>query len=519
MNILYEDDDFKLTCSNTNFNKWVIFCPSAEGLPRVTLEGIISPSAQVKPDPILDNIYTSLGINEINFISKTANWYQSLGALTCIKILKNIIKGYEENTIIYGISMGGFGAIHFGLELGITSVAFSPQVTLDNNFNIAENWKKIANYIIFNNGMFKSNIIDKQTSLAPIYLFYDGSHVLDKKHAIYIIKKFKNCISFNIPWGGHACSGKVNKSYGIKKIICEIIEKKFDKQEFKKIFFSNYNIEKNKVISAWSRFKYLYDIINDNDFFVKLGILRTKKYFDLCAGVCNIIEKSFPKKLSECIDCLIDDNKIINHTYKIKKENEINFFIENSYERKKVCALFYQKRNQYKNAEFIYRILYEKNKYDIDVVGNLAIIMMKQGHAKEAFYILFNNLLLVGKNEVNMYFLARVFFLNKDYINSRKWLQLSINHYKFLNKNISIEVLILYSRTYREEGQITKAIEFLNRYLIIGNKSGNYLAHLGAFYVMINQNKKGLFFLQQAKLNKVYPEWTNLWINKALKKI
>ena len=57
-----------------------------------------------------------------------------------------------------------------------------------------------------------------------------------------------------------------------------------------------------------------------------------------------------------------------------------------------------------------------------------------------------------------------------------------------LNKNISIEVLILYSRTYREEGQITKAIEFLNRYLIIGNKSGNYLAHLGAFYVMINQN-------------------------------
>ena len=199
MDILYEDNDFKLTCSNTNFEKWVIFCPSAVGLPRVTLDGIFPPSA--KPDPILDNVYTSLGINEINLLSKTAHWYQRPGLSNCIKVLKHILDGNEKNAIIYGISMGGFGAIHFGLELGIISVAFSPQATLDDKFDIADNWKKAYDYAIFKYKSFKNNIKDKNYSLAPIYLFYDGTHILDRKHAVYIIKKFNNCISFNIPWG------------------------------------------------------------------------------------------------------------------------------------------------------------------------------------------------------------------------------------------------------------------------------------------------------------------------------
>ena len=37
MIILYEDENYKLTCSETDFDKWVIFCPSAAGLPRITL--------------------------------------------------------------------------------------------------------------------------------------------------------------------------------------------------------------------------------------------------------------------------------------------------------------------------------------------------------------------------------------------------------------------------------------------------------------------------------------------------
>ena len=43
---------------------------------------------------------------------------------------------------------------------------------------------------------------------------------LIREHCLsYIIKHYNNCISFNIPWGGHACSGSINCIYKIKRII------------------------------------------------------------------------------------------------------------------------------------------------------------------------------------------------------------------------------------------------------------------------------------------------------------
>ena len=512
MYIIYEDKDFKLTCSDTNFDKFVIFCPSASGLPRVTLNGIIQD--QGKKDALLDNIYTSLGINEINFIPKTANWYQGFGEINCINILKKIINGHENNSIIYGSSMGGFAAIHFGLELNITSVAFSPQVVLKDEFDIAENWKKVSDYVKFNYGKFKSNILDKK-NLNKIYLFFDGTHILDRKHAVYIIKNYKNCISFNIPWGGHACSGKINKIYKIKNIIYEIIENKFDKNKFKQYFFQHYNIEENREYSAWSKFKYLYNIINEHQFYIKLGQLRSKNYFDLCIGVCHTIEKYFPSFLDKCIECLINNNKIIKHLYNIDKINDISSFIDNSYERKKACALFYKNRNKYSKAEMIYRELYEVDKYNINISGNLAIVIMKQGRLEESLNILFRNILLIGKNDENMSFLSNIYFLNKDYKNARKWIFLSIKYCLYFNKKIKINYIILYSRTLKEEGYIKEAVQYLKNNFNIGKDSGDFLAHLGAYSIMINQKTNGLYLLHQAKQKKEYPRWVDIWINKC----
>ena len=116
MRLLYEDNDFLLTCSETDFNRWVIFCPSAAGLDRVTLKGVVKDAS--KKDAALDGIYTSLGINEINIIAKTAHWYQRPGILPCVEILKNILRGHEDQAVIYGHSMGGFGAIHLAGEYG-----------------------------------------------------------------------------------------------------------------------------------------------------------------------------------------------------------------------------------------------------------------------------------------------------------------------------------------------------------------------------------------------------------------
>lgn len=516
MRLLYEDNDFLLTCSETDFNRWVIFCPSAAGLDRVTLKGVVKDAS--KKDAALDGIYTSLGINEINIIAKTAHWYQRPGILPCVEILKNILRGHEDQAVIYGHSMGGFGAIHLAGELGITSVAFSPQATLEANFDITENWNNVAEYAKYHYGTFKNNIIDGKCSKYPIYMFYDGSHVLDKKHASYIIKHYNNCISFNIPWGGHACSGSINCIYKIKRIIVEVLNHEFDPKKFRTDFFQKYNKAERRTYSAWSRFKYLYDIVHEHNFYIKLGMIRSKKYFDLCAGVCHTLEVNFPEYLEECLLCLEDDKKILRHIVNIGKAGELDILLENSYTRKKVLALFYQNRKQYAKSESIYRIIYELDKKSIDIVGNLAIVINKQGRKREALDILFRYIEINGKDEQSTAFLGRIYFEAKDYKNARRWLSLSFSYARFSGVKMNIGSHILYARSFKEEGKIIEAVDYLKQYLYIGQESGDYLAHLGAFSVMAGQSEEGLSFLEHAKKKKTYPNWTDTWIHKAHEK-
>lgn len=411
--------------------------------------------------------------------------------------------------------MGGFGAIHFGAELGVTSIAFSPQATLEEEFGLAESWKKVAEYTKHYYGSFKSNIIDGKCTKAPIYIFYDGSHILDKKHAAYIIKHYKNCTAFNIPYGGHACTGSVNHIYRIKRIIIEILNHEFDAEKFRTEFFQNYNKEERRTESAWGRFKYLYDIVPEHNFYIKLGTIRSKKYFDLCVGVCHTLEVNFPEYLEECLSCLVDDKKILRHIVNIGKTGEKDRLLENSYTRKKVCALFYQNRKQYAKAEILYRFLYELDKHNIDITGNLAIVIHKQGRKQEAIDILFRHIEINGRDAQNMTFLGRIYFESRDYKNARKWLSLSFS-YAFLGKTI-IGNRILYARSLKEEGKVIEAAAYLKRHLKIGQDSGDYLAHLGAFSVMAGQTKDGLSFLEQAKKKKNYPFWTDVWIHKAYK--
>ena len=75
----------------------------------------------------------------------------------------------------------------------------------------------------------------------------------------------------------------------------------------------------------------------------------------------------------------------------------------------------------------------------------------------------------------------------------------------------------LYARSLKEEGKVIEAAAYLKRHLKIGQDSGDYLAHLGAFSVMAGQTKDGLSFLEQAKKKKNYPFWTDVWIHKAYK--
>lgn len=308
---IYEDTDFLITCSGNEFDKFVIFLNSAAGLDRVVLDGVIK--AHDKAGTIPNGIYTPYSINEINFLCKNANWYQRKSVETCISVIKKIIAGYEKTTVIYGSSMGGFGAIHLGAELGITSIAFSPQATLEDEFGITWDWKKISEYSKSHFGFFNSNIINGKCHDSKIYIFYDGRHILDKKHALYIIKKCKNCISFNIPYAGHACTNIVNKYYKIKNIVIDILNGDFDSKKFRKNFFSLYNIYEYKRMNALDYFYFLTNIIHDRDFYITLGCLNKTTYRDLCISLLHIVENKYSNFVDSIIMCMCNKDEIIKN--------------------------------------------------------------------------------------------------------------------------------------------------------------------------------------------------------------
>lgn len=67
----------------------------------------------------------------------------------------------------------------------------------------------------------------------------------------------------------------------------------------------------------------------------------------------------------------------------------------------------------------------------------------------------------------------------------------------------------------KEEGDIEKAITFLQKYLTDFYDNADYIAHLGAYLVKINRNKEGKELLIKAKSMKNYPLWVDKWIETA----
>lgn len=503
---VYEDDDFIITCSGTEFDKFVIFLNSAAGLDRVFIDGIYK--SYDKCGTIPNGIYTPYKINEINFICKNANWYQRRSVDNCISVIKNLILGHEDNTVIYGSSMGGFGAIHFGAVLGITSIAFSPQASLDEEFDIALDWKQVANYAKFYWGSFVSNITNGKCSNSKIYIFYDGRNILDKKQALYIIKNCKKCISFNIPYSGHACTNIINKHYRIKNIIMEIINKNFIPSEFKKSFFKKYNIYEYKRLNGFEYFYYLLDIVKDKDFYMILGIMNYNKYKDLCISILHTIEKKYNNLIDEVITCMINRCEITQHAMNIKRKLHKNI-LENEYERIKICALFYFNRKKYEKALLLYDLLYKNNKLDSDLCIMLAKTMHKINLNNEAISILQEFILFNGKNDNILFNIAVILFDVEKYSESRKYLAPLIRMY---NKAI---YYIYYARCLKEDKKVKEAIIFLNNNIDKFYNNADYIAHLGAYMILSGDKKEGKMNLYKAKSMDKCPNWVDSWIKRV----
>lgn len=402
--------------------------------------------------------------------------------------------------------MGGFGAIHFGAELGITCVAFSPQASLEEEFGITDNWKKVAEYAKYHFGHFNSNITNGKCKNSKIYMFYDSKNPLDKNHAAYIIKNCKNCISFNIPKAGHACTNKINKYYRIKKIVMEILDGSFDPYQFRRKFFSEYEFYNFKAMNGIEKFPYLKNIIKDVEFDLSLKKLNADSYKKLCILLLHLIEKKWPQKIDDIITYICNTDELKKIVLKDKVHRSI---LENEYDRIMTCGLYYYNRKKYHHAEKLYRKLLFSHQHDKNASIMLAKCLHKQGDNDNAISIIDTLIVKKGKEPDILNCLGAIFFSQKKFFEAKKYFFQSFIARESLNS------AIYYAKSLKECKQINRAIYFLRTYEDRFSSSGDFLAHLGAYLVMAGHYNEGTSFLCKAKLNKKHPSWVESWIRKA----
>jgi len=93
-------------------------------------------------------------------------------------IIRNIISEYEvANVSIFGTSMAGFAALHFGMLFSLNVIAINPQIRLDTARNVAWPDLKIT-LSTLDSQIDLIEIIKEHYNGQPLYLVF-GKHRLD----------------------------------------------------------------------------------------------------------------------------------------------------------------------------------------------------------------------------------------------------------------------------------------------------------------------------------------------------
>lgn len=108
---------------------------SAEDGPRdrvvVTFDTWRDASERRYPVPYAGTFLARRGIPHIHVFANWNHWYQVEDMDVAVDVISAETAGFDER-IVYGSSMGGFGALQFGGRLGATQVvAIAPQFSMD----------------------------------------------------------------------------------------------------------------------------------------------------------------------------------------------------------------------------------------------------------------------------------------------------------------------------------------------------------------------------------------------------
>lgn len=174
-------------------------------------------------------VFSVRGYNEFIVKRSRNHWYQTDEMFDVIGLINENAKATK--IVTYGSSMGGFAAINFAHLLNDASfIAISPLYDIADGNEIGDNrWADEGRILDFKYNFIKDGACTKSRG----YAFYCTDSI-DKEHATRIGQKTESAL-VACEYGGHPCSFYINDTYGLKKLVDEISQDRFDIDEFQSV--------------------------------------------------------------------------------------------------------------------------------------------------------------------------------------------------------------------------------------------------------------------------------------------
>ncbi|HBH9214098.1 TPA: hypothetical protein KYC37_005265, partial [Escherichia coli] len=146
-----------------------------------------------------DGFIQSLGFSGVFFVALANHWWQTRELDEAINIA-NANTENHTNRIVYGQSMGGYGALLCAAKLKSRAVVTAPQTTLNaKNAKIPQSWMKDINQY----PVIRDNLASELISVESIKIIYDVKDRWDVSHVNYLKSHIKWIDEYTIPYATH----------------------------------------------------------------------------------------------------------------------------------------------------------------------------------------------------------------------------------------------------------------------------------------------------------------------------
>ena len=260
------------------------------------------------------------GYTEYHIVTNKNDWFQSDEMDLVINII-NKEKSLYDKIILYGSSMGAFGAINFSHMFDAEFVALAPQFDIcPDNIEGDMRWLGESKKIKLTNNYIASGLCRNSKG----WLFYDSLSE-DNIHAQKIAAN-TDVTLIDVQYASHLVGDVINDVYGIARIVEEAANGTFSAEKFRNAF------EKNKEVSeAYSVKRALYLLQNGTDKEDIQNITVSERLIrntGLCLNYLRIVILS-QGDVEECLNRIMEGKNADNierYIYAIEILIEYNLF-------------------------------------------------------------------------------------------------------------------------------------------------------------------------------------------------